>query len=180
MDVGSGMSFMRSVHARKLDGISNEEDGLMTTMVSCQCQWIIQQQTKAYDIVEHKVLVAFLSLELQRPTSNIANAICTPTLWANSRNSKQSLRLLADAVQELGRGQMRDVMRSLKLSPCANGRCVDCSFWYAFAIEGRERFDQLRVLQEHETLDRRVAKSLRSCCICIGATWLMSAHCESK
>jgi hypothetical protein len=68
-------------------------------------------------MVSHNVMVSFLGEEFDREAPHIPNGICTALLAAGSTKTEQNWSLLADSIQELGRGERRNVVGHFELAP---------------------------------------------------------------
>lgn len=103
-DVGPWVALVAPVHGRELDGVADKEDG---------------------QIIEDEVLDAILGVELGRPATNVADCVTGALLAADRGDSREDLGLLPHLRQELGIGQVGDVVEDLELAHGTSGLCVD-------------------------------------------------------
>lgn len=68
----------------------------------------INHKIETYNMVPDNVVVSFLSKELDRETSDIANSIGAALLTTSSTQTEENLSLLASGVEELGASQLSD------------------------------------------------------------------------
>jgi len=79
-------------------------------------------------VVPDDIVVSFLSEELDRETTDIANSISTALLTASGAETEENLGLLASGVEELGAGQLSDFRVSdLEFTPGTGSLGVDDS-----------------------------------------------------
>lgn len=76
-------------------------------------------------MVSHNVMVSFLSEELDRETSHIPDSIRTALFAAGCTQTEQNWGFLADSIQELGRGERRDIISYFELAPGASSLSMD-------------------------------------------------------
>ena len=68
----------------------------------------------------YQIPVTFLGKELDGKASRIASSIGRSLLSSNSGESNEDRRLLADFVEQVGTGQVRNIIRDLKHTVCAS------------------------------------------------------------
>lgn len=74
----------------------------------------------AYRVVEDKIKIAIVGVELHRPTVHIANCISGSALRSYSRDAKKTLGLLANSAEEAGRGKVGAVICNFEFAVCAD------------------------------------------------------------
>lgn len=105
---------MRSVHRGELDRISNEERRLIMCTSAPRTQ--NSPLHKAYSVVKHPIEVTLVGVQLHSPAVNIANGISRSALGADGRNSQKSSGLLANFLEEAGRGNVGAVVGAFELT----------------------------------------------------------------
>ena len=80
----------------------------------------------------------------------VANGVGGASLGTNRRNFRQDLSLLADAIEKVGIGDIRNVVRDLEVTAGAEGFGMDDSFWDPSSREVGQGLDQLRILEEEK------------------------------
>lgn len=105
-DKSPRVPLVASVHAGKLDRISQKKDG---------------------EVVKDKVLVAIFCEELQRPTAHVSHSIARAFLPGDGGYASQYFCLRAYSRQELGVRQVRDIVKDFKCPPGAGGFGVNAS-----------------------------------------------------
>lgn len=109
------MSLVRPVQRRKLDRIPDEKDGLSTSTPN-----LLSVERIVYRVVEYKIKIAIVGVELHRPTVHIANCISGSSLRPDSRDAKKTLGLLANSAEEAGRGKVGAVICNFEFAVCAD------------------------------------------------------------
>lgn len=172
------MALVGSVHRRKLDWISDKEDGLEDASTRYNPD---QSSDNTHQVIEHKILITFLSEELQGPASDVSNSIRRALLSSDCRDAGQGLCLLSDAIEECSGGDVGDVMRNLEKAPRSSGLRMDdslegyvntihsdakhCSsesspLRYPFPRKMGQGFYQLRIFKENEASSAMAAADL--------------------
>ena len=80
-----------------------------------------------YHMVADNIMVTLLGEELDGKAADIAHGIGTALLATGGAGPEEHLGLLADAVEELGAGEVGDVIGDTELSPGAGTLGVDNS-----------------------------------------------------
>lgn len=78
-------------------------------------------------MISHNIMISFLSEELHRETSHIADGICTAFLAAGCTKAEQDSSLLAGSIQELGRGERGNIIGYFELAPSTSCLSMDNS-----------------------------------------------------
>lgn len=100
------MSLVAPIHGRKLDGVSDEEHG---------------------KVVKDKVLDTLFGVKLCRPTSDIADCVAGSFFAADGGDSGEDWCLFADAGEELGVSEIRDILEDFKFTKGTSCLCMDAS-----------------------------------------------------
>lgn len=88
----------------------------------------IRHSIGTYNMVPDNVIVSFLSEELDREASDIANSIGAALLTASGTKTEENLCLLASGVEELGASQLSDFrVCDFEFSPGTSGFGVNDS-----------------------------------------------------
>lgn len=104
---------MRMIQRWEFLRIPDKEDRLQTISIATR------PTTKYTDrVVEHKVLVALVGVELHRESMDIARGVGRASFSSDSRNAHDAFCFLADLVQEAGRGEVGAVMGDLEGPKC--------------------------------------------------------------
>lgn len=72
---------------------------------------------KTYNVVSNDVMVTLLGEELDREASHITNGVCTALLATSGAKTKEHWSLLANAIEELGRGEGGYVVGDFEFTP---------------------------------------------------------------
>lgn len=107
-------------------------------------------------------MIALLGEDLHPPSPDISHGLGMPSLRTHSRDSQKHLALFPNAIEELGRREVRNIMCNLELPPCPNGRGVHRPLWDALSAEVGEGLDELGILEKDQTLDWISADALSS------------------
>ena len=89
---------------RELGGIANEEHG---------------------SVVEHPVEVALLGAELDREAARVAGGVGGPGLTTDGGEAHSGAGAVADLGEELGAGEVGDVVSDFEVTVCAGALGVD-------------------------------------------------------
>jgi hypothetical protein len=76
-------------------------------------------------MVSYDVMVSLLGKELDRESSYISDSIRTAFFAAGCTQTKQNGCLLANSIQELGRGKRRNIVCYFKLAPGTSSLSMD-------------------------------------------------------
>lgn len=113
-----------------LEGITSEEDG---------------------NIVTNNVKVSLSSIEFDGEASGISQSLRTPTFVYDGRKSNDHRRLNTRCSQEVGAGEIRNIVGNLKKSL---GRCSSCvynSFRNPLSVKRRKLLYEMIILQQNWT-----------------------------
>lgn len=127
--VSGRVSFVTAVEGRKFDGISDKEDGL---------------------VIEDPVIVTLGGLEFDGPAMEITDGVCGTRFGANGGDSRKDLRLLPDAIEEIGVSDVGDVVRDLEVSSSTDSLGMNHSLGNSFSGEVRQGLNQLGVLKQDQ------------------------------
>lgn len=72
---------------------------------------------KTYNVVSNDVMVTLLGEELDREASHITNGVCTALLATSGAKTEEHWSLLANAIEELGRGEGGYVVGDFEFTP---------------------------------------------------------------
>ena len=108
--VGGRVTLVRAVQGRELERVADEEDGL---------------------VVEHPVVVAVGRLELDGPAVEVADRVGGAVFRADGGDAGEQLGLLAEAGEEVGVGDVGDVVGHFEVAACAGSFGVHDPFWDA-------------------------------------------------
>lgn len=121
--IGLWMPFMRSVHRREFDRISDKEYGL-------QNMWALsdlEPLAAAYNVVEDPILVSFCGEQLDPPASNISRSICRSLFTTNCRYSYKCRCFSPNFGEEGCGGKVADVVGYFELAICTRCFCMNNS-----------------------------------------------------
>ena len=116
------------------------------------CVWMKSENFRGvpdeedWSVVSDHVPVALFGVELHRETARIAFGVARTLFTADSGEADEDLGFLAQALEDLGFGPLRDIASNLEKSVCAGPFGMDHSFRNAFPVEVRHLFDQQQVL----------------------------------
>jgi hypothetical protein len=99
-------------------------------------------------VVADEVVVALLGVELQREAARVARGVGRAQLAGDGREAGEHRRDLADAVEEVGARELRDVLGDLEEAVRARALGVDDALGDALAVELRHLLDDVVVLQQ--------------------------------
>ncbi len=116
------MSFVASVQRRKADWIPHEEDRLDRIRLSVMNT---KRTRQTHNVVSYDIMVSLLGKELDRESSHVSDSIRTAFFAAGCTQAEQNGCLLANSIQELGRGERRHIVCYFKLAPGASSLCMN-------------------------------------------------------
>lgn len=105
---------------RELDGILDEEDG---------------------DIVSHEIPISFISVELDRKSTDISNGICTSSTSLDGRKSSKDRCSARRVSQDSGRSDICSTLKELEMPKCTSSPSMHNSFGNPFVIKAVDLYN---------------------------------------
>jgi len=130
LQVSLGITLLSVNEVRELHRVAEEEDG---------------------SVVVNLVPVSVLGTKLDGETTRVTGGIGRSTLTSNSRESSGA-DLGTDFGEELGAGEVRDVVSNFEGTVSSSSLSVNDTFGNTFAIKVCESIDQVEVLKEERSL----------------------------
>lgn len=98
-----------------LIGSRTKKVGYTFCQYSVPCpQQLSGTQMATHRVVEHPIQVSLVRVQLHGPSMNVSSGICGATLRPDGRHTEEHIGLLANCVEEAGRGDIGAVVGAFK------------------------------------------------------------------